>query len=81
LILSHGDSFLTCFQSNDFREKALAAQASVQSFESKIKGALKSAEARDLFSFDQEVALDSLISLRSLVISSLFSVGVATLFL
>ena len=65
-------------QSQDFREKALAAQSSVQSVESKIKVAFSSTllktDATGAFTFDQEFALDSLVSLRSLIISSLFSV-------
>jgi hypothetical protein len=56
----------------------LAAQTAVQSFESKIKKAFNStllkADAKGAFALDQEIALDSFISLRSLVISSLFSV-------
>jgi hypothetical protein len=66
-------------QSQDFREKALAAQNSVQSVESKIKVAFGSTllktDATGAFTFDQEFALDSLVSLRSLIISSLFSVS------
>jgi hypothetical protein len=77
--MSQFESVLTRFQSNDFREKALAAQTAVTNFESKIKAAFKTtllkADAQGAFSFDQEFALDSLISLRSLVISSLFSVS------
>ena len=67
-------------QSQDFREKALAAQSSVQSVESKIKVAFSSTllktDATGAFTFDQEFALDSLVSLRSLIISSLFSVRI-----
>ncbi len=66
-------------QSQDFREKALAAQNSVQSVESKIKVAfsntLLKTDVTGAFTFEQEFALDSLVSLRSLIISSLFWVG------
>lgn len=61
----------------------MAAQTAVTNFESKIKAAFKTtflkADAQGAFNFDQEFALDSLISLRSLVISSLFSVSLCGL--
>ena len=70
----------SAFQSTDFRERALATQTQVRNIESKIKSAfqktLLKADAQGAFTFDEEVALDSLISVRSLVISSLLSVRV-----
>ncbi len=72
-------------QSQDFREKALAAQNSVQIVESKIKAAfsntLLKTDVTGAFTFEQEFALDSLVSLRSLIISSLFWVRLFFAFL
>jgi hypothetical protein len=63
-------------QSQDFREKALAAQNSVQSVESKIKVAfsntLLKSDVMGAFTFEQEFALDALVSLRSLLFPPCF---------
>ena len=71
-------SILTDVQSTDFREKALAAQSSVQQFEGQIKSykrkLLEVGNFQGASTFDQEFAFDSLVALRSLVISSLFAV-------
>jgi hypothetical protein len=71
---------LTLFQSSDFREKAVAAQSTVRKFEDSIKllkmKLLKVDDFEFSSTFDLENHLDSLVSLRSLVISSLFEVRI-----
>jgi hypothetical protein len=74
----NSNAFLTDVQSTDFREKALAAQSLVQQFEGQIKSSKRKLSELGIFqgalTFDQEFAFDSLVSFRSLVISSLFAV-------
>ena len=74
-------NILTLFQSSDFREKAVAAQSTVKKFEDSIKLSkmklLKVDDSEGASTFDLENHLDSLVSLRSLVISSLFEVRIS----